>query len=96
MATVTAPQQQINEAIDKFEDWAQPDEDDWMTVVLVSLRSALLRAYDVFEFNTTWAAANQTLLVYGTLFNNAAPKLSPEVALKFGRLLEVLRAIVDA
>ena len=106
MPTVATTLKQIDETIDKFEDWAQPDEDDWMTMVLVSLRSDLIRAYDVFESRvshqssnistTAWAAASQTLWVYGTLAKNAALKISPEVSLKFGRLLEDLKAIVDA
>jgi hypothetical protein len=105
MPTVASTNKQISETIDKFEDWAQPDEDDWMTMVLVSLRSDLTRSYDVFNYSvflqssyiptTAWAAATQTLWVYGTLAKNAALKISPEVSLKFGRLLEDLKAIVD-
>jgi hypothetical protein len=107
MPTVAATLKQINAIVDAFDSSIdQSDEDDSMVMVLVSLRSDLTRAYDVFNYSvflqssyiptTAWAAASQTLWVYGTLAKNAALKISPEVSLKFGRLLEDLKAIVDA
>lgn len=105
--TVATTLKKINATIDAFDNsMAVSDDDDSVFMILVSLRSDLIRAYDVFEHprnfsqgsnitTTAWAAAAQTLWVYGTLAKNAALKIDPGTALKFGRLLSDLRAIVD-
>jgi hypothetical protein len=107
MPTVAATLKQINAIVDAFDN--SIDQSDEMLIVGMtsrSLRNDLIRAYDVFNSHdfrqssniptTAWAAASQTLWAYGTLAKNAALKISPEVSLKFGRLLEDLKAIVDS